>query len=868
MHKLATIGLRTALLATASLIALPAAAQVAPGNTQTSTAETPVGTPTDAAAQSDQSDIIVTATSVARRALDTPLAVTSLDATQLSRTSGMNQADVLNTIPTIKADGSGGEVAANVFVRGLPSGGQYQFTPLEYDGIPVLSTFGLNSSAFDVYYRNDLGLDRLEFVRGGVSNLFGPGSVAGLINYISRTGGDELRGTAQLEYAERGRYKGDLAVSGPLGGGLHYALSGWYRKDDGPIRTGLNTEGYQVRGNLKYEFPDNSGSVTLYGQYIDDQAQFYLPVPLNGADRSRARGNDGKLVYQVINNRVAGITYNTPDGPFTTQITDGATAKGGQIALAFDKKFGDSGFGINGRAKYSEYKHKFGLWADGDGIINTPETLASFLRNREAAPGGTASAGIAAQFPELQGVPLANASFSFVGGGAVPANTILFANRFTDRNRPMHDYTGELNLTWNGGSAGWQHAVTLGGFYAKATARDFNNTTTYLAEFNNEPRLVNLVVTNPVTGVPTIISNNGLFNAGAGYVNNKATAERYAGYLADQMKIGNRFNIDIGGRVEHFNGTRLVERTSTTITDTTTPNLALALRDVNWGNDGYLSGRVSTTEWAVAAGALYKLTDRVSLYVNGSRGYFFPELRAVGFAPLPAGTAANASLSPGTQSYTGEIIKQVEGGIKVDQRWFNLTAALFYTKLDNRRQVLFLNNGTGGFTEQVNLVATRSWGAEGTFDLRLLQNLHFNGNLTLTNARYTAFQTAGKSDPTRIGKDLERQPDLLYNAGLYYDNDTIDVSFYTNYTGDNFTANTNTIRLQGWNVVNLDAGVKVTVLGDRHVRLGANVFNLFDTHAVTEGSPRQDANQTTGGTYFVGRPVLPRRITGRLTFSF
>ena len=108
-------------------------------------------------------------------------------------------------------------MAANVFVRGLPSGGQYQFTPLEYDGIPVLSTFGLNSSAFDVYYRNDLGLDRLEFVRGGVSNLFGPGSVAGLINYISRTGSDQLRGTAQFEYAERGRYKGDLAVSGPLG---------------------------------------------------------------------------------------------------------------------------------------------------------------------------------------------------------------------------------------------------------------------------------------------------------------------------------------------------------------------------------------------------------------------------------------------------------------------------------------------------------------------------------------------------------------------------------------------------------------------------------------------------------------------------
>ena len=52
------------------------------------------------------------------------------------------------------------------------------------------------------------------------------------------------------------------------------------------------------------------------------------------------------------------------------------------------------------------------------------------------------------------------------------------------------------------------------------------------------------------------------------------------------------------------------------------------------------------------------------------------------------------------------------------------------------------------------------------------------------------------------------------------------------------------------------------------MRLGINVFNLLDTDATTEGSPRQDNNQTTGGAYFVGRPVLPRRIAARLTVDF
>ena len=849
--------LRLALLGAAATIAAPAAAQVAPGTAETSTSPNAVNAPDDGAAQSDQGDIIVTATSVARRALDTPLAVTSLDSQQLARTSGINQADILNTIPTIKADGSGGEVAANVFVRGLPSGGQYQFTPLEYDGIPVLSTFGLNSTAYDVYYRNDLGIDRLEFVRGGVSNLFGPGSVAGLINYITRTGGDQLRGTAQFEYAERGRYKGDLAISGPLGNGLFFAVSGWYRKDDGPIRTGLDTDGYQVRGNLKYEFGTNN-SVTLSGQWIDDQAQFYLPIPLDGTTRGRIRGNDGKLVYQVITPNAAGISYNTPDGPFTTRITDGVTVKGGQVALAFDTHFGDSGFGLNGRGKYSEYQSRFGLWSDGDGIVNVPETQAAFLAN-----GARRTA-----YPELVGATAANSTFTFAGTNtALPANALLFANRFTDRYRPNHDYTGELNLTWNGDTGSIRHAVTLGGFYGNAFARDFDVTTTYLAEFNNRPRLVNLV-SNGVT-----ISRAGVLNASVNgtYTNNFHRAERYAGYFADQTKIGDRFNFDIGVRVEHYTGTIRRERNATTI-PTVLAGQSTELNTVNWGTDGFTTGRVSATEYAVAAGALYKLTDRVSLYANGSRGYFFPEIRGVVFNALPAGTAANATVSPGTQRYSGEIIKQVEGGIKVQQPWFSFSVSGFYTKLENRRQVLQVNSVGGGLQDNVNLISTRSWGAEAEFDLKLIDHLHFNGNLTLQNARYTSFVNVNGATTTPnaavIGRDLERQPDLLYNAGLYYDDDLIDFSVSTNYTGDNFTANTNQIRLQGWNVVNVDAGLKVRVMGDRHVRLGVNVFNLFEEDATTEGSPRQDATQTVGGAYFVGRPVLPRRVTGRVTFNF
>jgi len=623
-------------------------------------------------------------------------------------------------------------------------------------------------------------------------------------------------------------------------------VSGFYRVDNGPIDTNLDTEGGQIRGNLEYRFGDGSGNVKLVGQYINDRTQFYLPIPLDGPTRSRLRGNDGELVNSVQNQfDFASLGFNIPGGGrFSSDIADGVATKGGMIGLTFEKDFGDSGWGMNGRIKYSDYNHKFGLWSDGDGVINVPETLTSFLTNRNL------------------GLP-ANAQFTFVGGGAVPAGSLLFANRFTDRDRPVDDFTAELNLTKSLQTGTVDHAFTLGGFYGNATAGDFNATTTYLAELNNRPRLVNLTITNPVGGAQTVISRGGLLNAGAGYVNNEHSAERYAVYLADQMKVGDRFNFDIGFRLEHLNGDISRERTSTTITDAATPNLSAALRDVIWGNGGFLTGNVSATEWALAAGALYKLSDSTSLYANASRGFFFPELRSAGFRPVPAGTAANASVSPGVQSYDAEIIKQAEAGIKISQPGLSLTFSGFYTNLENRRQVLFVNDGQGGLIERVNLVGTESYGAEGTVDVRIIDNLNFSGNVTWQNSKYTAFDTT----PGNIDNAVERQPEWLYNAGVYYDDGTFDLSLFTNYTGSNFTAANNAIELEGWNIANLDAGYTMAI-GSSDLRLSVNVFNLFDTDAVTEGSPRQDANQVANGAFFVGRPVLPRRITARATFTF
>ena len=43
---------------------------------------------------------------------------------------------------------------------------------------------------------------------------------------------------------------------------------------------------------------------------------------------------------------------------------------------------------------------------------------------------------------------------------------------------------------------------------------------------------------------------------------------------------------------------------------------------------------------------------------------------------------------------------------------------------------------------------------------------------------------------------------------------------------------------------------------------------LFDSQAVTEGSPRLGTLQNAGQAFFVGRTVLPRRYTFQLSYKF
>ena len=286
-----------------------------------------------------------------------------------------------------------------------------------------------------------------------------------------------------------------------------------------------------------------------------------------------------------------------------------------------------------------------------------------------------------------------------------------------------------------------------------------------------------------------------------------------------------------------------------------TAGLSPLLSNVLWGNGVFASANVSTTSWALAGAALYRWTDHTSFFINASRGYFMPQMNSVTYS------------TAGVQSYQPEIIKQVEAGVKYAKGPLSGSLSGFYSTLSDLRNINLVNSPTGGVAEVVNTVATRTYGVEGAVKYALSNGLSFDGNITYQDDIYTQYSPVAACTNC-VNNDLQRQPQWTGNAGVYYHAHGIDAAQFDTFTGRTFTSELNNNRLPSYHVVRFELGYTTTLRGGDQVRAGLSVYNLFDSEAVTEGSPRLGTLQNAGQAYFVGRTVFPRRLTVNLSYKF
>ena len=765
--------------------------------------------------------IVVTANNSRRTQMEMPISVTSFSASKLANLRFNSNADILRAVPGITAEGGGGDVAANVFIRGLPSGGQYQFSPLQMDGMPVIGSMGMNSSAPDVYFRNDLGISNVEFVKGGSSTLYGAGSVAGIINYTSKIGSNQSKTILETEVATPGKKRFDFNTSGALvENSIFYNLSGTYRYDDGPIQTGLPSSGYQLRGNVRKML--NNGSFTIYFQAIDDKAQFLLPYPLN-ADRTRPTGWNGNTINTLQTSDATLLTGRTPNGLYQSQAANGAWTKGNYVMADFQKEMGN-GWKLNAKVRTARYQHQFNFFGtDGSGV--NPLTQDVFFKT--IAPKAV------------------RAVYTYANDNtAVNSSAKMLQNNITDRVRPMTDLSSLVTLTKEFTTGNINHNFTAGTFASRTEVGDLNIQFRFLSEFNNQPRLVNLT-TYDSAGVTTKFTVNGVASM-PGYTNKVIASNKQAFYFSDEMQIG-KLKFDAGVRFESINGIGNIEK-SATAKNTDGINVA-------WGTGTFDRFNVSTKSSAIALAASYPITQNINGYANMSKGYFFPELRGLS-------VKYNAGV-PAYPKYQPELINQYEAGLKFNYTRLTATAAYFSNTLNDRLVVQYLNV-SGAIQEVSKYISSKSSGFEFTADLELIKNIHIAGMATSMKATYTKDETT----PANVGKWIERQPQFMYDAGINYNNGKFDLGFSNNYQSKRFGNASNLVTLDPYSIARLTTGYNFSLENKSTLRVSGGIFNVFNSEGITEGNPRAGDTQTNSGNYFVGRPILPRAYYIRFTYTF
>lgn len=264
------------------------------------------------AAAADPSDglkldtVVITGTSTARTKMKQSVSVSTIDGEQVQKAVASSAADVLRTVPGLRAEATGGEGNANLGVRGLPmSDGGGRYVQLQEDGLPVLLIGDVSFATADQFVRTDYSLDSIQVIRGGSSSTLSTNSPGAIVNFLSKTGketGGAIGMTLGLDHRQQ---RVDFNYGGKAGDKLYYHVGGFYRIGEGARKSDVTLEnGGQFRASLTKQF--DNGYVRLSVKQLSDRTPTYLPVPValtnGGTTISALPGVDPRSAFFINSN--------------------------------------------------------------------------------------------------------------------------------------------------------------------------------------------------------------------------------------------------------------------------------------------------------------------------------------------------------------------------------------------------------------------------------------------------------------------------------------------------------------------------------------------------------------------------------------
>lgn len=157
-------------------------------------------------------EVVVTANKFDQKASQTGKVITVITQKELEHNSGKTLTTILNEQPGITINGTQESPGTNqtVYMRGADP----KYTLIMIDGIPV-NDVSYNDYKFDLNLIPVSSIERIEIMRGGYSTLYGSGATAGVINIITKKGGDHpFNATAGFSGGSYGTFREQAGING------------------------------------------------------------------------------------------------------------------------------------------------------------------------------------------------------------------------------------------------------------------------------------------------------------------------------------------------------------------------------------------------------------------------------------------------------------------------------------------------------------------------------------------------------------------------------------------------------------------------------------------------------------------------------
>ncbi len=795
--------------------------------------------------------------------LEASVSVSSLRAENVMKLAPRSVAEVFRSLPGIRAESSGGGGNANLTIRGIPlATGGSKYMQIHEDGLPVLEFGDMNFANTDNFIRFDSSVDRIESIRGGSASTFASNSPGGIINLISKTGGDEA-GSIGLSFgADYDEFRTDFDYGGSLGNDLSYQIAGFFRDGEGVRETGFNGDnGGQVKFNITKDLED--GFLRFYVKLLDDKVTTYLPSPIrvegdgsfgpvNGYDAS------SQTTHSQATNNIT--SFDQFGNPVSRAISDGIESKVNAFGFEFDKDLSDT-LSINNKFRTSSITGGF-ISPFTDGFAGGTDTIA----NKGAALCADASVGGV-------GIDCTGGVVATVNGVAADPTQLAYTNltfdtTFNDVGLLVNDFKITKQLD--------NISITGGVYYSKQNIDiSWNSWQTRMQTLSgSNSQNINYVATNAGidangAAVDVVLADNGAvtqsflawdwdleYTTFAPYVNLgfdvndqltldvsvrhdsvEARGRRLDGCCGGNVSTDLNGNGSIGqfavvgGVITRLDSDALLENSSAT----SAGFISGGVRSLNENNAAVTNVNYDASNTSFSLGGAFLLNDVSSVFARYSDGG-----RAIGdrLTQVAGSLNADGSLTSTTDGY--DNVTQIELGYKYLAEDWSLFATYFNTNVEETNSEI-----TSGLTF-IREYKANGVEFEGNYDVT--DAISINGNMTWSDAEISKDLT----NPGVVGNTPRRQADFIWTINPDYSTENYSLGATLQGSTEYFVGDNNSLKQDGYNLINLYGIWRVTAA----LSASLNVNNLTDEFVITESEE---------GAANVGDIVRARALSGRST---